>query len=213
MAEIDKNPRQITRLRIEDQAKLEKLASVTRFDEGDNTPRFTVLYVDGTAAANNFYVYETIDFTGGTIKYNSNDAGVEFYNSETEFTAHLHQVAANEEILTDKSVKTVLGQSIYSTDGGNIDLYVHYLKITAVNDLIFYGFCYSSIKTSASGVGQGLTTLFKAPANQARNYITLGDIEQNGGSALLQWTGTIWQVTYNGSQFNVTNVVDRVEPI
>lgn len=210
---IDKNPRQITRLRVEDQAKLEKLASVTGFDEGEDTPQFDSLYVDGSLVANNLYLYETIDFPGSaSLKYSEEDSEFIFSNAETEFSAHLPLSHAEEEILTDKSVKTLFGnQSIVGT--GNIDLYVHYIEILTDDDITFYGCAYSSIKTNASGVGQGLTTLFKAPANQARDYIPLSNLAEQASPGLLQWTGSIWKVGYSGADYNVVNVVDRVETI
>ena len=201
------------------------------FSYNSSTNTFPIgsdLYVNGAIKSQDaIMLYNDTQLTFYSEKENSEDITISplFGYSETvtqlsfvytlpdgteSYSAYL-KLDKTSNILTDKNTKTVFGKSLYGT--GNIDLYVHYLEITTVDDVTFYGFCYSSIKTSASGVGQGLTTLFKAPANQARNYITLGDITQDGGSALLQWTGTIWQVTYNGSQLNVTNVVDTVEPI
>ena len=201
---IDKNPRQITRLRVEDQVKLEKLASVTRFDEGDNTPRFNELYVDGTVSANNLYAYETIDFTGsGTIKYNSNDAGFEFYNSETEFTAHLHQVAAAEEILTDQNVKTLFGNSLYGT--GNIDLYRHQLKVKVGGNAVYFVITSSSNLKIASL--QDLTTVTKA----TNGYFTLALRPGETNDPLL--------VTYNNNKWGssigaITEITeDVVQPL
>lgn len=210
MAEIDKNPRQITRLRVEDQAKLEKLASVTGFDESDNTPQFDSLYVDGSLVANNLYLYETIDFPGSaSLKYSEEDSEFIFSNAETEFNVHLPLSQAEEEILTDKSVKTLFGnKSIYGS--GNIDLYVHYLNISTGN-IKWTGVVYSSNNIIVNSP-QKLTTLLKA-TNTDKNYIVLHG--QDGQSGLLYWGNSIWQVDIDGQEnlVNVISVSDRVETI
>ena len=209
---IDKNPRQITRLRVEDQAKLEKLASVTGFDEGEDTPQFDSLYVDGSLAANNLYLYETIDFPGSaSLKYSEEDSEFIFSNAETEFSVHLPLSYAEEEILTDKSVKTLFGnQSIYGS--GNIDLYNHFLSITTTGT-VWYGVLTSSNNLDATGVGTKLTTLFKAVSGKEQTYITV--VSQDGASGVLYWTGTIWQVDGGGQDklYNVTAVKDKVETV
>lgn len=95
---------------------------------------------------------------------------------------------------------------------GNIDLYVHYLSIIA--DSKFYnGVVVSSNNTDATGTGQGLTTLFKAPADTSQQYITVSDIDHNV-VGLLIWNGSIWSIQLANDNFvTVTNVTDRVEPI
>lgn len=208
---IDKNPRQITRLRVEDQAKLEKLASVTGFDEGDDTPQFDTLYVDGSLVANNLYLYETIDFPGSaSLKYSEEDSEFIFSNSETEFSAHLPLSHAEEEILTDKSVKTLFGnQSIVGS--GNIDLYNHFIKITA-GTFSWYGVIQSSNNLDTTGVGTKLQTLLKCKANEKHYYYVFAsdDVAETG---VLYWTGSVFQIKTLSDNYNVTAVEDKVETV
>lgn len=122
----------------------------------------------------------------------------------------------NKVMLTDKNVKTFFGNKSIVKDpsnpqDNNIDLYVHYLEIITLQHR-YFGIAYSSLKTSATGAGQGLTTLFKAPTGSARDYIMLSDINNNR-VAQLKWSGSIWQILNDGALENVANITDRVETI
>lgn len=210
---IDKNPRQITRLRVEDQAKLEKLASVTGFDEGDDTPQFDALYVDGSLTANNLYLYETIDFPGSaSLKYSEEDSEFIFSNAETEFSVHLPLSQAEEEILTDKSVKTLFGnQNIYGS--GNIDLYKHYLELTA-GGKTFRGVILSSNNLDCTGVGTKLITLLKCTPGETHYYEHFLDMTDTGSEYALYYNGSILQLTDGTSEpISITNVVDKPETV
>lgn len=111
-------------------------------------------------------------------------------------------------------LKTLFGKKLSYDDklDSNIDLYVHYLSIIA-GGKFYYGVMFSSINTSATGTGQGLTTLFKAPADTVQEYIPVSDADTNT-VGLLSWNGTQWYIRLANDNFvNVTNVSDRVETI
>ena len=205
---MDKNPRQITRLRVEDQAKLEKLARVTGFDEGEDTPQFDSLYVDGSLVANNLYLYETIDFPGSaSLKYSEEDSEFIFSNVETEFSAHLPLSHAEEEILTDKNVKTLFGnQTLYGS--GNIDLYRHQLQFKDGKTLYFAEIISSSnLKIDSL---QDLTTLTKATTNFK---IVLYDETDAGANEILIYSGSIWEYDIAGEAATFTTITDVVTTI
>lgn len=75
------------------------------------------------------------------IIYKKTYFGSDFYN---HFIFPMLAGTVNHNLLTDKTVKTIFGNSIYSADGtGNIDLYKHHLTVNGYgND--FYGDFYSS---------------------------------------------------------------------
>lgn len=154
---MDKNPRQITRLRYLDAKNLEKFVKSISYDSNTNTFEIgTNLYVDGLIQNSDFI----LPSNGEGMKI-LNDTLISFYlageNTDSidilpqidegliTFAAnhrlddgslqssevHLNIIyAQNSDILTDQNVKTLFGnQSIYGS--GNIDLYKHYLHIQA----------------------------------------------------------------------------------
>ena len=220
---IDKNPRQITRLRVEDQKKLEELATELTYNSTTNAFEIgTNLGVNGYLEAYNdssltFYQGNNAQTPsmGVSPLFDANKLSF-FYNDGQDIDLSIMlDVSVEANILTDENTKTIFGKSIMKDPEqpeNNIDLYVHYLQIIA--DSKFYnGVVISSNNTAATGTGQGLTALFKAPADTSQQYITVSDIDHNV-VGLLIWNGSIWSIQLANDNFvNVTSVTDRVEPI
>ena len=215
---IDKNPRQITRLRVEDQKNLERFINTSTYESSTNTFEIgTNLKVDGYLEAYNdssltFYQGNNAQTPsmGVSPLFGANQLSF-FYNDGQDIDRSIMlDVSVDANILTDENVKTVFGNSLYGT--GNIGLYVQYLSIIA-NSKFYNGVVVSSNNTDATGTGQGLTSLFKAPVDTSQQYITVSDIDHNV-VGLLIWNGSTWSIQLANDNFEtVTNVTDRVEPI
>ena len=212
--EIDKNPRQITRLRVEDQVKLEKLASVTRFYEGDNTPYFDALNVNGELYINTGMIISnnsqnkgnSIDLlnTDGTIYLNGTDTDnnyIEFNLDGTIQTA-----------LTNKNTKTIFGKSIMKDpeqpENNNINLYRHQLTLNSATNT-YIGVIYLLDNTPITST-QLLTTYTKA----FNGYIFLA-VKVTGPMGAqyavgIGYTNNKWATTDSDA---ITNVSDVVKPL
>lgn len=218
--EVAGQKKQVKVFSSEDQAKLEKIAGESEFSydtlpyrlvtslEIVNERGFGILQSDGEFWLSN----ESNDITIGC----NNDG--ELIITQGNDKHHLPYPDTQEgerediidEIVTSSNLKTLFGnQSIYGS--GNIDLYVHYLKITTQTNEIWYGTLYSSNKFNASGAGQGLTTLLKPPANEEREYIIMVLLHPDVG--VLIWDGSTWGIKYGGGSYTITNIEDRVEPM
>lgn len=120
MAEIDKNPRQITRLRVEDQAKLEKLASVTEFNEGDYTTQFDgSLNVNGTIKSQEVVIY--------------NDSQLTFYQGDSETAAQSANITITP-LFGDIETATQLSFTYNLPDGA--EAYSAYLELEKTSNIL-----------------------------------------------------------------------------
>ena len=240
MAEIDKNPKQITRLRVEDQKKLESISSRVSFYPSDTEEGYdqiifdTSLDFEGEVLCNdNLYTYgpygiifNTYDVDGeiyrSGITYNTEGEEFIFTANEadgTTYEARLSPNAAESQILTNTNVKTVFGNSLYG--GGNINLYKHYLDITASTSDgktdHFLGVIQSSNGMNTTGDGTKLKELLKTPTGTSLTYecFTQGS---TGNSYQLRVTSTgilrfIVVVNNTPQMYNATAVEDRVETL
>lgn len=150
---MDKNPRQITRLRYLDARNLEKFVNSLTYESDTNTFEIgTKLYVDGK-----FEVNDDAIFRGNLDAYN--DSALTFYKGDNAQTPYMSMsplfdtttlsflyydgqaittgidldVSVDAQILTDKNVKTFFGNKSIVKDPtkpneNNIDLYKHYLE-------------------------------------------------------------------------------------
>lgn len=167
MTNIDKNPRQITRLRVEDQKKLEKIAGDSSFDRISPYRLNTTLELvseKGVGLANsNASFWMSND--SNDILIGCNDDG-ELVITQGNDEHHLPYPDTQEgerediidEIVTSSNLKTLFGNSLYGT--GNIDLYRHQLKVKVGGSAVYFVITSSSNLKVASL--QDLTTVTKA---------------------------------------------------
>lgn len=150
---MDKNPRQITRLRYLDARNLEKFVNSLTYESDTNTFEIgTNLYVDGKLEVDDDAI-----FRGNLDAYN--DSALTFYQGDNAHTAFMGMspifdqtvvsflyedgqaistsidldVSVDAHILTNKNVKTFFGNKSIMKDpvhpeNNNIDLYKHYLE-------------------------------------------------------------------------------------
>ena len=191
---IDKNPRQITRLRVEDQKKLEELATELTYNSTTNTVEVGKnLSVNGTILTNYndeaFVIVNennsslTFSFEQGNALVIKNENGTGIYCDEFGESGELYKVA------TSNNLKTVFGKSIMTDPdqpgNNNIDLYRHQLKVKVGGNAVYFVITSSSNLKVASL--QDLTTVTKA----TNGYFTLA---MNPGE-----TDTPLLVTYNNN--------------
>lgn len=186
----------------------------------------TNLSVNGNIETNGISIWESAQNEKASLEYQYDVDNIRLINYNTNAITNIPLADDLEvSVLTsdninnylENNLKTVFGNKSLIKDpehpeNNNIDLYVHYLSIIA--DSKFYnGVMFSSISTDATGTGQGLTTLFKAPADTSQQYITVSDIDHNV-VGLLIWNGSTWSIQLANDNFvSVTSVTDRVEPI
>lgn len=114
------------------------------------------------------------------------------------------------ELVTSDKLKTLFGnQNIYGS--GNIDLYNHFIHITA-GTFAWYGVIESSNNLDTTGVGTKLQTLLKCKANEPHYYHVFAsdDVADTG---ILYWTGSVFQIKTVTNNYNVTAVEDKVETL
>ena len=173
MTNIDKNPRQITRLRVEDQKNLEKIATKVVYNKDTDTTEIgTNLKVDGYLEAYNdesltFYQRNNAQTPsmGVSPLFDANKLSF-FYNDGQDIDLSIMlDVSVDANILTDENTKTLFGNSLYGT--GNIDLYRHQLKVKVGGNAVYFVITSSSnLKVTSL---QDLTTVTKA----TNGYFTL----------------------------------------
>lgn len=200
---IDKNPRQITRLRVEDQVKLEKLASVTSFDEGDNTPKFETISVTG----------DTI-FKGNLESYN--DSSLTFYQGNNSQTPSIYVSPLFDETVLSFNYND--GQAIdtsimldVSVDANILtdkSVFRHQLTLSSKTNT-YIGIIYLLDKTPITST-QLLTIYTKA----TNGYLFLavkvtGPIESQYAIGI-GYTNNKWATTVGDA---ITNVSDVVTPL
>lgn len=138
---IDKNPRQITRLRVEDQKNLERFINTSTYESSSNTFEIgTNLKVDGSTKFNKgITIMNELEPIITTYDNEGNPVNIILEQPDT-ITILSKNVVTNiplgwEDgiVVKDINLKTIFGnQSIYTEDGtGNIDLYVYTLKLSA----------------------------------------------------------------------------------
>lgn len=231
---MDKNPRQITRLRVEDQKRLEELATEVVYNKDTNTTEIgTNLYVDGKTKLNCLEVLNTDRLEDG-ITFNNGDRNVmhigfdgdtiiyfETINEAGEYTDDVVTLTVNagkggQNILTNDNVKSLFGnQSIFGS--GNIDLYRHQLEAKDANDNYIYFNIISSNSLTIDSL-QDLTTVTKATAKYQENCLI-----QLASNALLNGTlvyvNNVWKaMSYDASsdedlEFIITTITDVVTTI
>lgn len=225
MANIDKNPRQITRLRVEDQKKLEKIAGDSEFLNDSLPHRLTtaleIVSERGFGLENSDAIFwMSNDYNDITIGSNADgelviDNGFDTYHLPYDSNPDREGITAD--IVTSDKLKTLFGnQSIYGN--GNIDLYKHYLKITGTGDggtSSFYILVQSSSNvdcSSTTGATQKLKDLLKVSGTQPIHY-EYGVTIDATATCQLVWTGSLLVVNYNTVNYNITKIEDRVETL
>ena len=215
---IDKNPRQITRLRVEDQKKLEDLATEVVYNKNTNTVEVgSNLSVNGVARLPHIVIDPTNDDTGVDITFNTDN----LYNSQLKFffmaDGLTYTLQANDGdglIVTDNNIKTVFGKSILKDpeqpEDNNINLYRHSLEIkTADKNTYLMTFNASSNLKIASL--QDLTTVLKPDSGS----LWFGGIcFGNESASMLLYRGNVWCIGKTIVDVsNITTIVDSVKPI
>jgi len=239
MAEIDKNPRQITRLRVEDQKKLEELATELTYNSTTNTVEVGKnLSVNGTILTNYnneaFVIVDennsslTFSFEQGNALVIKNENATGIYFDDFDETGEFYKGA------TSKNLKTVFGKSIMKDpeqpEDNNIDLYKHYLHIqggaSGAGLYDFYIVIQSSSNvdcSSTAGATKKLRTLLKVSPATPRMYETgvCGPVKspeetENYSaerSCALYWDGSLLYVRNALGDFEMTLIEDRVETL
>lgn len=211
--------------------------AISKFDKityNSDTNTFEIgtdLYVDG-----NFSIQADLNTYGGIQSFN--DSSLSFYQYEdtqssyfdisplfgqyelsfTHFDGQAITATATLKmdgdcnILTNINVKTLFGnQSIYGS--GNIDLYKHYLTLTA-GGKTFRGVILSSNNLDCTGVGTKLITLLKCTPGETHYYEHFLDMSDTGAEYALYYNGSILQLTDGTSDpISITNVVDKPETV
>lgn len=176
---MDKNPRQITRLRYLDARNLEKFVNSLTYESDTNTFEIgTGLFVDGKATFNS----EIVSQNGGGLYLYDNEGGNENVNIYADVSGQVLYINYNNSdnidldvtvqiplshhsiVLTNANTKTLFGNQ--SLEGsGNIDLYNHIISIDINSTILLNIF----VKASSSNVKvnslNDLTTLLKAKEN------------------------------------------------
>lgn len=129
------------------------------------------------------------------------DIFIQSYEDRIEITITAKQ------LLSSDNMKSVFNQSITGT--GNIDLYMHYLKVDDGHTTWFFQFI-SSNKLVVDSL-QDLNTLIK-PTNNSNLFITCVDDETNA-NGLLTYSTNVWKVIHNNVTSNIINVHDVVKTI
>lgn len=180
MTNIDKNPRQITRLRVEDQKKLEELATKLTYNSSTDTTEIgTSLYVNGSIKSTDaIMLYNDTQLTFYIDKENSEDVTISpmfGYEGITQlsfsytlpdgtetYSAYLN-LDRTSHILTDQNTKKLFGNSLYGT--GNIDLYNHIISIDINATILLNIFVKASSSNLKVNSLNDLTTLLNAKEN------------------------------------------------
>ena len=233
---MDKNPRQITRLRYLDAKNLEKFVKSISYDSNTNTFEIgTNLYVDGLIQ-NPYFILPS---NGEGMKI-LNDTLISFYlagentdsidilpqideglitfaanhrlddGSLESSEAHLNIIyAQNSDILTNQNVKTLFGnQSIYGS--GNIDLYKH--NVTINNQYHCTIISSSNVDcTSTTGASQKLKELLKVNNNN-QYYESIYD-DASGNSGIFYYYNNLLSIESNGGIVQITTITDVVTTI
>lgn len=184
---MDKNPRQITRLRYLDARNLEKFVNSLTYESDTNTFEIgTKLYVDGK-----FEVNDDAIFRGNLDAYN--DSALTFYQGDNAQTPYMSMsplfatttlsflysdgqaintsidldVSVDAQILTDKNVKTFFGNKSIVKDPtkpneNNIDLYNHIISIDINSTILLNIFVKASSSNLKVDSLNDLTTLLNA---------------------------------------------------
>lgn len=215
---MDYNPRQITQMRWRDAKEIEKFKFITGnfafvdevLEKASTTKpynRIVDIMKESTATNKNF----------GIVLHDSPDVVKAYlgYCSGTELTVYSFSTNENREVLitydekTDKlttkveieelmstdNVKTLFGeQSIIGT--GNIDLYNHFLTVTATDGSKLY-INYPSSQALECDSLQDLTKMTKA-----KNGTKIGF-----GSTYINYNGSIWQTANSTAITAVSDVV------
>lgn len=218
---IDKNPRQITRLRVEDQAKLERIAGDSEFLYSSLPHRLTtaleIVSERGFGLENSDATFWLSNESNDTSIGCNDDGELIISNGFDEY--HLPYDSNPDrggivaELVTSDKLKTLFGnQNIYGS--GNIDLYKHYLEIVAANGKTFRGIIMSSNNLDVTGVGTKLITLLKCKPGEQHYYEQFLEMTDTASVYTLFYNGSILQFTDGTSDpVNVTNVKDKVETL
>lgn len=170
-----------------------------------------------------FYIQSNLDTSQNPVKlfttsssscifftWDSNDSFNESYTHKNEYDLLT--------FLSSSNVKTFFGNKSIIKDpkhpeDNNIDLYKHYLELTA-GGKTFRGVIQSSNNLDCTGVGTKLVTLLKCKAGQTHYYEHFLDMTDTGSEYALYYNGSILQLTDGTSDpINITNVVDKVETV
>ena len=119
----------------------------------------------------------------------------EYSKTLTCFYPDPAKVEGSHYMLTDKTVKTIFGQSIYSADGtGNIDLYKHNLKGVSGDNQV-----YISIPSSKNTPINSITDLNTYLSND--DYYPATGVYKDGTTfypiVFMTKSNNVWSVTYN----------------
>lgn len=232
---MDKNSRQITRLRYLDARNLEKFVNSLTYESDTNTFEIgTNLYVDGKLELNDDAI-----FKGNLDAYN--DSALTLYQGDNAQSTYMSisplfdetklaflyndgqaietsiglDVSVDANILTDKNTKTFFGNKSIMKDpehpeNNNIDLYRHSLEIkTADNNTYLIDIIASSnLKIDSP---QDLTTVLK-PASGSLWFggICFG----NESASMLLYRGSVWCIGKTITNVsNITTITDAVTTI
>ena len=243
MTQIDKNPRQITRLRVKDQKKLEELATELTYNSTTNTVEVgSNLEVNGQAIFNadiksyngaGLFLYDNVGdsenvniWAGVSDKVLYIDYGNEG-NPDLDVSVQI-PLSSDSTVLTTSNTKTLFGNSLYGT--GNIDLYKHYLHIQGGSSgaglYDFYIVIQSSSNvdcSSTSGATKKLRTLLKVSPAIPRMYETgvcgpvkMPEQTENYNAerpCALYWDGSLLYVRNGVADFEITLIEDKVETL
>ena len=231
---MDKNPRQITRLRYLDARNLEKFVNSLTYESDTNTFEIgTNLYVDGIATAQYFAFHDSGDGKY-LIQCNYENNQIEFLNDVDVYYVNL-DMSEQSDILTSNNTKTLFGNQSLLKDpqhpeNNNIDLYKHYLHIqgglsgSGIYD--FYIVIQSSSNidcSSSSGATQKLKDLLKISGSTPRIYESgvCGQTTDEGVSSYkvthacaLYWDGSLLYARCQGAaDYTIINIEDKVETV
>lgn len=221
---IDKNPRQITRLRIEDQNKLERIAGDSEFLSPKDLPhRLTtaleIVSERGFALENSNAQFWMSNDSNDTAIGSNDDGELVISNGFDEYhlpyDSNPDRDGINANLVTSDKLKTLFGnQNIYGS--GNIDLYKHYLTINVEGDGLNYEvhiLVQSSSNvdcSSESGATQKLKDLLKC--NSTERYYESG-VAVEGPTGILYGNSTLLKMKVEAVDYNITKIVDRVETL
>ena len=211
---MDKNPRQITRLRVEDQKKIEELATKVVYNKDTNTTEV------GSDLKINGDLYSTTYIYGYLYSIEMDDSSGIYFEKKTQDDGLINAVLDlsdenidTQTILTDKNTKTVFGKSIRKDPEqpeDNIDLYRHSLEIKTVDNNTYLMTFNASSNLKIASL-QDLTTVLK-PASGSLWFggVCFG----NQSASMLLYRGNVWCIgTTITDVSNVKTIVDTVTPL
>lgn len=177
--------------RVFELIKQQTLKPIIWFDSSNGE-----VYTGEVSNDNNIYLYRANQDTLVIVTINLYDGN------------KLKTFSTAEAVLTEDNVKRLFGdKSIVGT--GNIDLYMHYLKVDDGHTTWFFQFISSNNLVVDSL--QDLNTLIK-PTNNSNLFIPCVDDETNASGSLIHSTN-VWKVIHNGVTSNIINVHDVVKTI